>query len=176
MHEVGCIHNDLKLDNFLVGLNDASTIYLIDFGLSSTYITPEGTHMEKKQNKFFSGNFMFSSLNAIYKSSTSRRDDIESLFYVMIYLLNEGKLPWSNFGKRLKVRSLKFKDMLRERTKAQYSEEVLMMCPQPLREIMKKVMILGFTIEPPYDEIIEATKKLILFELNIGSDLGVAHH
>jgi serine/threonine protein kinase len=39
MHELGYVHNDLKLDNFLVGLNDPKTVYLIDFGISSNYKT-----------------------------------------------------------------------------------------------------------------------------------------
>jgi serine/threonine protein kinase len=61
MHDLGWVHNDLKLDNFLIGLNDPKIIYLIDFGISSKYLTPEGQHIEKRLFKEFSGNFMFAS-------------------------------------------------------------------------------------------------------------------
>ena len=75
MHEVGYVHNDLKLDNFLIGLNDPKVIYLIDFGISSLYQNPDGTHIKKLKYGSFAGNFMFASLNSLSMYSTSRRDD-----------------------------------------------------------------------------------------------------
>ena len=39
LHSLGFVHNDLKLENVLIGNNDPSLIYLIDFGLSCPYIT-----------------------------------------------------------------------------------------------------------------------------------------
>ena len=48
MHSMGFIHNDLKLDNILVGHKEPQNIYLIDFGLSCRYIEADGSHVEKK--------------------------------------------------------------------------------------------------------------------------------
>lgn len=47
MHTIGYIHNDLKLDNILVGHHDPQQIYLIDFGLSCRYLENDGSHCQK---------------------------------------------------------------------------------------------------------------------------------
>jgi len=47
MHELGYVHNDIKLDNILVGFKDPSLLYLIDFGLSTRFINEDGSHTEK---------------------------------------------------------------------------------------------------------------------------------
>ena len=82
------MHNDVKLDNILVGHQDTDILYLIDFGLSTPYIDEQGKHIEKKQLYKFSGNFNFAALNSCRGFNKSRRDDIESAFYVLIYLIN----------------------------------------------------------------------------------------
>jgi vaccinia related kinase len=73
---MGFIHNDIKLDNILVGFKDPNVIYLIDFGLASKYKDENNCHIEKKFIKKFSGNFLFASLNSCKGNSKSRRDDI----------------------------------------------------------------------------------------------------
>jgi len=88
----------MKLDNVLVGFKDPTIIYLIDFGISSVYLDEEGNHIEKVLHNTFTGNFLFASLNSCCRIVQSRRDDIQSLFYMMIYLLNDNRLPWSNFA------------------------------------------------------------------------------
>lgn len=47
LHELGYVHNDLKLENVVVGKNDIDKVYLIDFGLASTYCESDGTHSKK---------------------------------------------------------------------------------------------------------------------------------
>lgn len=42
----------------------------------------------------FCGNFKFASITSCKGYSKSRRDDIESIIYLLIFLLNENKLPW----------------------------------------------------------------------------------
>ena len=76
MHEIGYVHNDLKLENILIGKKDPNTIYLIDFGLACKYLNEDGSHTEKKFVNKFSGNFMFASLNSCRGNTKSRRDDI----------------------------------------------------------------------------------------------------
>jgi casein kinase 1 len=92
------VHNDIKLENILIGYRDPAKIYLIDFGLSQSYLDQEtGLHINKENLKYFSGNYMFGSLNSCRGNNKSRRDDIESLFYLIIYLYNGNCLPWRDF-------------------------------------------------------------------------------
>ena len=102
---------------------------MIDFGLASTYKDDNGVHIEKKQINRFSGNFMFASLNSCRGNNKSRRDDIESAFYVLIYLLNGQKLPWSDFETRFKHVDMQFSDFLRQRLKRNNSCELFRMVP-----------------------------------------------
>ena len=115
LHDLGFCHNDLKLDNILVGLSDPMIIYLIDFGIASKYLQADGSHIVKLMYKKFSGNFMFASLNNLSKLSQSRRDDMQSLIYIMLYLLNNSRLPWSDFGKYPRTKHMSLDDLLIER-------------------------------------------------------------
>jgi hypothetical protein len=54
-------------------------------------------HLAKENLAYFSGNFMFASLNSCRGNNKSRRDDIESIFYLIIYLYNQNFLPWKDF-------------------------------------------------------------------------------
>lgn len=92
------MHNDIKLENILIGYKDPAKIYMIDFGLSQPYVDfNTGYHVQKTNLSYFSGNFMFASLNSCRGNNKSRRDDIESIFYLMIYLYNNNYLPWRDF-------------------------------------------------------------------------------
>lgn len=101
IHEAGYIFNDLKLDNVLIGddqsLPQAQSslfkIRLIDFGLAKKYTKKDGTHVPQKKNSVFEGNLIYSSVNSMNLQTTSRRDDLISLCYFLIYIL-DGDLPF----------------------------------------------------------------------------------
>ena len=98
---------------------------------------------------------MFASLNACRGNNKSRRDDIESAFYVLIYLLNGQKLPWSDFQTRFKDANMQFSDFLRHRLKRYYSRELFTKIPENLQVCLKRVMCIKFNEEPPYDQILQ---------------------
>ena len=108
IHTAGFVFNDLKLDNLLFDIDvdekmlrtmeenifDNNNINIIDFGFVYPFIDQETqTHLEKTQLDTFRGNMVFSSLNQLKFHSTSRRDDLIALFYLMVYLFKKGNLP-----------------------------------------------------------------------------------
>ena len=94
-HNKGFIHRDIKPENFSMGLGKRSnTLYLFDFGLSKQYINPyNNEHIPYRNRMQLTGNMKYSSINAHLGMEQSRRDDLESLGFVMVYLA-KGYLPW----------------------------------------------------------------------------------
>lgn len=96
IHESGYTYNDLKLDNVLIGddqdlPNAKSSLYkcrLIDFGLAKKFLQEDGSHIPLKKEKLFQGNLIFASVNTFNMITHSRRDDLISLCYFMLYLVD----------------------------------------------------------------------------------------
>ena len=118
MHEKGLLHRDLKPNNLTWGnynssynnisnnnfqnnINndklDINTIYLIDFGLSCSYYEHGLTtkHYKFKTGLNFVGTLRYACLNSHKGIRQGRRDDLESMIYILIYFL-KGKLPWQD--------------------------------------------------------------------------------
>ena len=97
MHEKGFIHRDIKPENFVIGLNEKSNIvHIIDFGLSKRYKDRNtGQHIAYRENRQLVGTVRYASINAHLGIEQSRRDDVESIGYVLVYFLL-GRLPWQS--------------------------------------------------------------------------------
>ena len=64
MHENGYIHRDLKPENILMGLEDnASTLYLIDYGLAKKWKLQNGDHIPFKDGKNLTGTARYVSVS-----------------------------------------------------------------------------------------------------------------
>ena len=97
IHEKGFIHRDIKPENFVIGLNEKSNIvHIIDFGLSKRYKDKNtGQHIPYRENRHLVGTVRYASINAHLGVEQSRRDDIESIGYVLVYFFL-GRLPWQS--------------------------------------------------------------------------------
>lgn len=95
IHMMGVIHRDIKPANILI--DEEGTCRLVDFGLSSMIWQTYGGHIEKKTNQTMIGSPAYVSINIHEGINPSRRDDLESLCYVYMYLKKKS-LPWSSFA------------------------------------------------------------------------------
>ncbi len=93
LHKNNLVHQDIKPDNFIFD-KDNNKFKLIDFGLCKRFIK-DGKHIKFEKNKSRCGTIRFMSINCHNKYILSRRDDLISLSYSLIYL-NLKTLPWKN--------------------------------------------------------------------------------
>lgn len=66
---------------------------MIDFGLSTRVIDDQDNHILYKENVPIAGTARWISINAHLEVEQSKRDDFESLGYLLIYFV-KGTLPW----------------------------------------------------------------------------------
>ena len=112
IHKRGVLHRDIKPENILVGKKTNSReVYLVDFGISKFFKDSLGRHLKFSEGKKFVGTCRYSSLAAHKGKEIGRKDDLENLGYVLVYLFN-GMLPWQKYtfaeeDKYMKVGALK---------------------------------------------------------------------
>ena len=94
VHHEYFIHRDISPNNFLTGRKDPRRIYLIDFGLSALYRDPRTKkHKPCTLGYGLRGSPLFASVNSHLGMDLSRRDDMESIGYLLVYFIMGG-LPW----------------------------------------------------------------------------------
>ena len=147
LHKTGYIHRDIKPDNFLIGSKDKkSRIFMIDLGLAKKY-TNGDEHIEYRTDKNFTGSFRYSSIRNHKGIEQSRRDDLESIGYMLLYFFKK-KLPWQGLkGSTKKKRSINIYNV-----KSSISlEDLCKGVPREFFLYMKYCRFLHFKMEPNYD-------------------------
>lgn len=92
-HSYGVLHRDIKPENIVCGVHDTGKVFLVDFGTAGRFLK-NGEHIPMESGKQAIGTPKFASLNVHEHLTPSRRDDIESLAYVLIFFA-VGHLPWN---------------------------------------------------------------------------------
>ena len=107
IHKRHYLHRDIKSENFLIGNEEnTNTIYLIDFGLAKRFKDNKtNQHIPYREGRQFIGTARYASINAQLGLEQSRRDDLMSIGYILIYLL-KGILPWQGIKGKDKINKL----------------------------------------------------------------------
>ena len=150
VHSKNIIHRDIKPLNFLVGRKDPNLIYLIDFGISKKYRSSRtGKHIKFGLLTKTSGSIRYLSINTCKGYIQSRRDDLESLGYMLIYLTKKN-LPWLSVEK-LKISMVQKKDKILDLIKKTKPEEICSGLPKEFFEYVKYCRKLSFEEDPNYN-------------------------
>mmetsp|Transcript_24705 Transcript_24705/g.36415 ORF Transcript_24705/g.36415 Transcript_24705/m.36415 type:complete len:537 (+) Transcript_24705:96-1706(+) len=145
-HSRHLIHRDIKPANFVIGTGDqANIVYCVDFGLSKRYRHPKSLqHIPHRDGRSLTGTPRYASINNHLGIEQSRRDDLESIAYVLVYFL-KGSLPWQG----LKAKSAHKKYQLILEKKQQVSiAQLCVGCPSQFGEFLAYTRALKFDTKP----------------------------
>ena len=159
IHNQHYIHRDIKPDNFVIGIGNENTqLYIIDFGLGKLYRNP----ITLKHNPYLVttrliGTVRYASVNSLQGTEQSRRDDLESVAYVLIYLL-KGKLPWQ--GITVKRKEDKYLKVL-EKKKELTPKELCMGLPSQIERFLIYVKSLEYEEKPNYQFMVHLLEECL---------------
>ena len=149
LHKHNYIHRDIKPENFLIGTGvNSNIVYLIDFGLSKRYKNPKThSHIPYREGRTLTGTARYVSINTHLGIEQSRRDDLESIGYVLIFFL-KGILPWQG----LKDGKDKYTRIMEK--KLQIPTEILCFgLPEEIIVYLNYCKTLKFEDRPHYDYV-----------------------
>jgi serine/threonine protein kinase len=164
VHDAGVVHRDIKPENFMFSIETKKDgdvekkLNIIDFGLSRFYMKGD-KHVTNTYNKTIVGTLRYISKNVHNGEVYSRRDDIISIMYVVIYLL-KGKLNWSgivakNGDKRTK------EELVYDKKIKTTSHELCAGLPHLYQKLIDYAYKLEFEEKPDYLYMIRQCKNFL---------------
>jgi serine/threonine protein kinase len=147
VHNHGVIHRDIKPENFLLGSGKkCDIIYLVDYGLAKRFLLPNGDHIPQKEKKSLTGTPRYASLNNHLGMQQGRRDDLESVGYMLIYFIR-GWLPWQ--GLNASTISEKKRKIVETKT-SMTPQKLCLDLPQAFADYLTYCKNLEFDMKPDY--------------------------
>ncbi|CAG2172741.1 unnamed protein product [Oppiella nova] len=158
IHTRNFIHRDIKPDNFLMGLGKkGNLVYIIDFGLAKKYRDNRThIHIPYRENKNLTGTARYASINTHLGIEQSRRDDLESLGYVLMYF-NRGSLPWQ--GLRAATKRQKY-ERISEKKMSTPIDELCRGFPAEFATYLNYCRALRFDEKPDYSYLRQLLRNL----------------
>lgn len=143
LHNAGYLHQDLNPENIATGYGlNWQSLFLIGYGLATKYLDSNNSHVQCDRGTSSMKNIIFSSVNTMNRTSYSRRDDIESIGYLLIYF-NTGTLPWLS-SKRIGEPQIKnLKELM-------INESNIKNCPVEFLNVIKYARCLEYEQTPDY--------------------------
>ena len=159
VHSKYHLHRDIKPDNFMTGRGaNEDKIYIIDFGLAKKYYsTSKHQHIKFCEGKHLIGTARYCGRNAHRGYEQGRRDDIESIGYVLMYFL-VGMLPWQ--GLKLKRQEDQFEKIAQKKYNTSF-EELTEGQPEEFLKYFKHCDELQFEEQPDYEYLISLFQSMI---------------
>ena len=163
IHSKNIVYRDVKPENFMIGLDDPNVIYIIDFGLCKKYRSSKtGKHILPKDTKKFCGTLKYASSNAVKGKEASRRDDLISLGYALIFLYKR-YLPWKSDFKSLNANS--YLDLIYSKETNDHGK-LFNNLPEDMINFVKYTSKLKFEQDPDYT-FMKGCFKNILIKMNL---------
>ena len=156
IHSKNYIHRNIKPENFVIGLEDPHVIYLQNFYLCEKYRSSKtNQHAKFRYTKEIVGTERYGSINALRGLRQGRKDDLESLCYMLIYFFL-GRLPWQGISGYSETERLE--KLLKE--KRSFKIENYKQIPKDFYTLFNYVKILKFEEEPKYSMMIKLLQNI----------------
>ena len=150
LHNLGIIHRDVKPDNFVYD-KKTNKFKLIDLGLCKPFLINK-EHIKFRKSSSRSGTLRYMSINCHKKYTLSRRDDLISLAYALIYLYKKD-LTWKNLKHKITNPSKTKLYKITKKLKKEFNKDTYDL-PKPLSFLLDYSSGLKFSQKPNYSFII----------------------
>src|SRR5260370_24529144 len=160
LHDHHYVHLDVKPDNFMIGAGDRlSRVFLIDFGLTGLFHNPAThEHITQAKGLDITGTVCYSSINSHLRVTQLRCDNLESLAYIIVYLV-KGWLPWQ--GIAVHPGQVHHDEVLRLK-QVTMAKTLCKGLPQPFIKFIQHIWSLGFEDKLDYQYLHSLLAQCIL--------------